>query len=658
MINATFDGTSEIGVNYLYGNGSFGDVFNETNGNPTTGINRTCAQLACFKGEISTYSCDGSGDSPVCIRTIVETCSPNGCQDDVCVSAGTWSNDQLDSSCQVVYEPKCEDDGNFCFDSACNASAPVIPESGRCVITGPSSLGDCNDGNPCTDDSCVNATGCLNAWKNDTSGNMNDTCSLYECKDGEFPRQDVGAANCPDTSGDLCFFRYCDTSVGDCAFVNTSEIAYGTQVTVTDSAGNTVTLFGCKPPANVLPCESYTCNPDFTCTFNDSTCNCKQAADCFDGDGCTVDICNTTANACQRTTIDCYNELSDGGCPTDSSVTAGDALGFSFFKGTVNLTDANSNPDALGNPRANVRRTCEELACFNNQPSQYRCLSGGENVHTCQRSNSTCTSASCVDRWCQNGVWGTDPVDDTRQISSSCKSTSVTCVPNNLCLTAFCNTSYVSTDPVSLRCIQAATQADLFCNDGDFCTQDLCDVTDTGGCERRPGRNRKIDCSFCRNVPYNDTYVREVLCPDLVTCKTPRCKNNRCFYPSVVCANPSGCFNFICNSTTNNKCIKVLLPGAFIDICNVCNGNGLSCSKQNEGNPSKKSTILAVVLGTVLTGLFCICAAIFGLKKGYDKYQELANEGTGAVKPNPTNKDKLENRNQITSSCIEDNDSN
>jgi len=140
--------------------------FDPVTGLPTpAGVTRSCAELACYNGAPSNYTCSSNAEGSYQCARVYLNCSRNGCQDDICQSLGTWNaNNQMDSNCGAFYRPNCADN-NACTSDFCDLTwTPNSPTSQpRCrhdVVNGTTF---CDDGNFCTEDYCD---------QQDTSGNV------------------------------------------------------------------------------------------------------------------------------------------------------------------------------------------------------------------------------------------------------------------------------------------------------------------------------------------------------------------------------------------------------------------------------------------------------------------------------------------------------
>jgi len=230
-----------------------------------------------------------------------------------------------------------------------------------------------------------------------------------------------------------------------------------------------------------------------------------------------------------------------------------------------------------------------------------------------------CSRNGCQDNICRTlGNWTTDG-----QIVSDCGTTyQPVCADNDACTNDYCNTAWLPTQNVKLRCLHTPINASSFCDDGNFCTNDYCDSQDTTG-------------NVCKHKLYSTSYLKSNLCRNYTSCQTVQCTVNRCVYTDITCFAPTLCVLFLCNSTTNETC-RAFPTGIYkIDKCGVCGGNGLSCVPVTPGNPKKTS--IAVALGVGLGVGLVFAAIIFGIlsKQGYDFYNAQAVETTGSTTVSP-----------------------
>jgi len=162
---------------------------------------------------------------------------------------------------------------------------------------------NCNDGDPCTADSCVPATGCTttpiqcnNCRRTPPVVCAPIACKINECDpaDGQCKSRDI---DCNDNN--LCSVDSCDTATGKCAY---------TQMSCDDNDACTHDycdpITGCKHLAfNVSidcndnsVCTTDTCDPAVGCVWTNITCS--------DGKLCTTDDCNSILG-CEYPVKDC-----------------------------------------------------------------------------------------------------------------------------------------------------------------------------------------------------------------------------------------------------------------------------------------------------------------------------------------------------------------
>jgi hypothetical protein len=182
--------------------------------------------------------------------------------------------------------PRAECLVTTCSGGICGLAADPEPEGEPC-----------DDGNPCTIDSCDPQTGrCLNTPK---SCNDNNACTRDTC--------DVATGNCVHTpiscsDGNPCTIDTCDPQVGcihrpkDCDDNNAC-----TTDTCDPTTGNCVhTPISCS---DGNPCTIGKCDPVAGCLY--------RPKDCDDNNACTTDTCDPTTGNCVHTPID---EFTQGLC--------------------------------------------------------------------------------------------------------------------------------------------------------------------------------------------------------------------------------------------------------------------------------------------------------------------------------------------------------
>ena len=279
----------------------------------------------------------------------------------------------------VVSCPEPEGDNAFCLQSHCEAATgecSLVPHhdaflcdnADACsvntacfegVCTG-GDLVNCNDGNPCTDDSCDVEVGCVHA-NNIAACNDGDVCTTLDtCSDGEC--SGGSALDCDD--GDVCNgVETCDPQSG------------------------------CKS-ALALECnDNNPCNGIETCDPVDG-CQLGEALNCDDGNLCTEDSCDAQ--------MGCTNAALTGPeCDDDNACNELDLCqdGLCVGSGVVDCSDDNPCTDTICDPEAGCVTTLNDALCDDGDicsTGDYcnlgDCTSGGE--LPCDDGN-VCTDDSC-----------------------------------------------------------------------------------------------------------------------------------------------------------------------------------------------------------------------------------------------------------------------
>jgi hypothetical protein len=398
-------------------------------------------EIHCDDGDACTT--DDTCVEGVCVGGPALDCNDgNVCTDDTCDPA---------SGCQYVNNNDACSDGDACTtNDMC---------SGGACVGGPDL--DCDDGNVCTDDSCVPATGCT--YVNNTAPCNDgdacttvDTCSAGGCVGGP-------ALECDD--GNVCTDDSCDPASG-CTYVNNTAPCSDGDVCTTDDTcsggacvsgpplvcndGNVCTDDSCHPATgctyvnNAAPCDdSDACTTNDTCA--DGACVGGAPVDCDDGDVCTDDSC-VPATGCA------YVNNTDP-CNDGDPCTANDACrdGACAGGGPVSCPD-NSDP-------------CTDLACDptgddGNCDATVNVNEGGP----CENGDPCSVGETCAGGTCTGGT----PVDCSHL--------------DNECNVGVCNAATGECET------QAANEGGTCPDDGDECTSDICvngtcEHNDNGMCE-------------------------------------------------------------------------------------------------------------------------------------------------------------------------------
>jgi hypothetical protein len=257
--------------------------------NPCT--DDSCSPAVGCTHQLNTAPCDDgnactSGDKCAngwCSGAFLNCNDKNPCTDDAC---------DPDSGCtHTPAEGVCSDGslcttGDHCVDGECVGAQEV----------------QCHDDNPCTDDECIDALGCV--FK----------LNAAPCDDGD-----------PCTVGDHC-------NAGNCAGGNALDCDDAVACTVDSCVADAGCLFTPDHAAcnDDNPCTDDICDPDNGCIHNLNASPCQDGDPCTIGDTCDLGSCQSgeftdcsDGNAC--TTDGCDPELGCTHTPTAGNCDDGDA---------------------------------------------------------------------------------------------------------------------------------------------------------------------------------------------------------------------------------------------------------------------------------------------------------------------------------------------
>ncbi len=214
-------------------------------------------------------------------------CTADKCKLGACIATPKVCDDKLPcttDSCNTL-SGDCtvtNDDSASCTDGlACTTGDKCV--AGKCVVTPKV----CDDGKPCTKDSCVAATGnCAVVNDNTLKCTGTEKCKAYTCSAGSCV---IGPLVCNDSNP--CTKDSCDIATGACTFTpDDASVCTGT-----------------------VPCNNYKCNLG-KCEGTPKVCD--------DGKQCTKGACYNSgqkAGQCTYLTFDLNGTCSDG-----SACTTGD----------------------------------------------------------------------------------------------------------------------------------------------------------------------------------------------------------------------------------------------------------------------------------------------------------------------------------------------
>jgi hypothetical protein len=276
----------------------------------------------CDDGDLCTEG-DICADS-ICVSGQPKNCDDeNLCTEDACNELGTCVQTPIAGSCE---------DGNACTTNdtcqggACQPGQPL----------------KCNDSNTCTDDSCDPQEGCVHA-PNMQACNDGDACTLADaCTDGVC--QGGSILDCEDNNP--CTDDSCDSDAGCLNVPNQNACEDGNACTENDTCAASICIPGGQLVCDdINPCTDDSCDENLgcqydpnndacedgdACTFNDACadgdCKAGDLNDCDDSNPCTDDICDFTT--CKHPPIDGVCDDLDP-CTVTDMCTGGTCLGSS-----------------------------------------------------------------------------------------------------------------------------------------------------------------------------------------------------------------------------------------------------------------------------------------------------------------------------------------
>jgi cysteine-rich repeat protein len=357
-----------------------------------------------------------------------------------CADDNVCTTDTCDptSGCVQLFNTGPCDDGDLCTTGDHCAA-------GVCVAAGAFS---CDDGNPCTDDSCDPVQGCLHAAAAVAAAcDDGNPCTIGDHCEGGL----CVAAGTPDCSdGNLCTDDLCNPAQGCLNVANTVPCDDGDACTTSDLCADGTCAGGPAPNCDDgNPCTDDACLPASGCAHTDNLALCDDQNACTQLDVCASGDCLGTEpldcdddNVCTTDSCDpatgCVHALNTAPCDDGDPCTTGDHcdLGACVSSGGFSCDD--------GNP-------CTDDACDAVDGCVHTPADGGA---ACDDGNP-CTTGD----HCDAGLCVAAGIPD--------------CDDDDVCTTDLCN-------PASGGCIHVLNQSP--CDDGDICTLgDHCHLGDCQG---------------------------------------------------------------------------------------------------------------------------------------------------------------------------------
>ncbi len=394
--------------------------------------------------------------------------------------------------------------------------------------------GLCDDGNPCTDDTCAGTGSCAHHANTQACEDGNACTAQDACQDGACAGG--GGKTCDDQNP--CTTDTCEVKTG-CVFVaNGVACSDGDVCTVGDTCSESVCVAGM--PLGCVdnnPCTDDTCKPATGCTFSANSHACDDGNACSVGDTCKGSVCQpVSALPCD-----------DGNPCTNETCAAG--------KGCTSVPNTLACED--GNP-CTYSDTCTKGACAPGKPLP------------CNDGN-LCTTDSCVPTQGCVFLPNTAPCDDGNVCTTgdTCQGGKcfgkglLACADQDVCTLDTCSAASGCTHtPSSQPCDDAnactvndtcnakgCTGATTTCDDFNACTTDVCDSQ-----------------KGCIAVP------NAFACDDGTVCTTgDQCSSGTCVGQPITCDDKNVCTLDTCNGKIG--CMVTPLPdGTPCGDIGVCQG--------------------------------------------------------------------------------------
>lgn len=527
---------------------------------------------------------------------------------DLCNGVLFCNLEKLPYHCAVVADSIVDCPEPEGIDSICNSST-CTPENGECsfvpshqggacddgepcsnadsCVEGVCSPGppvNCNDGNPCTDDSCTPGEGCANTNNVAPCSDGSDCTVADQCQAGECV---AGVAMACD-DGNQCTDDSCSEEIGCVYLANDAACDDGNDCTAGDSCqggkcvatamvdcddGNLCTDDTCLPDGGcVHALNSAPCDDNNICTTGDhcqlGECGHSGELACEDSNPCTADSCAPQAG-CQFLPADGVE------CSDKNLCTVGDecAGGVCQPGAAADCDDQNYCTDDVCEPGAGCLHSNNVAPCDDGDVCTVldACQDG-----SCQAGQQIgCDDNSvCTKDWCDPNVGcehGPEPGDcndgDACTTADSCTDgecvggPALVCNDDNVCTDDSCDANAgCQYSPNSAACEDgnACTVADKCkdgkcssggakdCDDDIECTDDSCDPQ--AGCQHTPGQNCCAPSG--QRLPFNSLvdggpascFASGNPCPyDEAYWSTPHIRGFAAFGEYVTCGGTTGC---------------------------------------------------------------------------------------------------------------------
>ncbi len=268
----------------------------------------TCAGGKCSNTPVDSATCDDGNECTVGDKCTQGKCAPGAGK--ACDDGNVCTTDSCDPDLGCVgknNEAPCSDNdactkGDECKDGECRVGKTVV---------------SCDDGKPCTDDSCNKQKGCVNA-----SAAEGKACSDGDaCTDNDGCKSGNCAAGAPLScgDGDLCTDDGCDKKTGCTHANNTVKCEDGDVCSEGDACASGKCVAGkAKNCDDANTCTQDSCDPKTGCQLAATASPCDDANACSTGDVCKDKACSAGAG---KPDCDDKNPCTDDACDPKSGCT-------------------------------------------------------------------------------------------------------------------------------------------------------------------------------------------------------------------------------------------------------------------------------------------------------------------------------------------------
>ncbi|MBP47926.1 MAG: hypothetical protein CMH53_08290, partial [Myxococcales bacterium] len=454
-------------------------------------------------------------------------------------------NGCVDGKCQTAQQDGGCDDGNACTEGD-TCSEGICGGKAK----------DCSDDNACTKDQCNPATGDCGYAIDDGAacddGNPcteSDVCQGAKCSGGV-------AKVCP--AGAACTIGVCDSSTGSCSTTTSADgeaCDDGDPCSLDDTCASGVCQAGTvKPCQSDKPCDVASCDSSTGQCVTTSVADgkvCDDGNPCTQGEACLGGACKGTPVAC-----DDLNPCTTDACDIAVGCTATDNTNPCDDKDPCTVNDT----CAAGVCLSGAAKTCDD-----NNPCT---------TDVCDQATGGCKQSPAGGGACNDGDYCT--LQDKCNEQGGCEAGKAkNCDDGKACTIDSC-------DPANGKCTSKQVGQGTICDDGSFCTiGDKCDAL--GVCQ--PGQ--KVNC-VDNNPCTVDTCVAQTgqcafqsfpdgaMCDDGDICSTSdSCLGGLCKGKAKNCDDANSCTTDVCD-TKNGKCKNTgtSTPCDDSDACSI----GENCS--------------------------------------------------------------------------------